>query len=99
MSAEMPANVRINWPDGGSMMLPTLWLRDVCPCPDCRIEQTQEKRFHLAALESVSVASLCADAEGLKVTWSEGHNSVYPRSFLEDNHVRDQPTWRPWGDD
>ena len=99
MSAEMPANVRINWPDGGSMMLPTLWLRDVCPCPDCRIEQTQEKRFHLAALESVSVASLCADAEGLKVTWSEGHNSVYPRSFLEANHVRDQPKWRPWSDD
>ena len=27
--------------------LPYLWIRDNCPCNECRVEETQEKRFIL----------------------------------------------------
>ncbi|MEC7610516.1 MAG: gamma-butyrobetaine hydroxylase-like domain-containing protein, partial [Pseudomonadota bacterium] len=50
MNAETLGNVQVTWPDGECINLPTLWLRDVCPCEECRIAQTQEKRFHLATL-------------------------------------------------
>ena len=33
--------------NGQQVSLPHLWLRDNCPCDDCRVTQTQEKRFIL----------------------------------------------------
>ncbi|MDC6461217.1 gamma-butyrobetaine hydroxylase-like domain-containing protein, partial [Gammaproteobacteria bacterium] len=30
--------------------LPYLWVRDNCPCNECRIKETQEKRFILSSV-------------------------------------------------
>ena len=68
MNAEALGNVQVTWPDGECINLPTLWLRDVCPCEECRISQTQEKRFHLASLESVSVEMLTVCEDELFIT-------------------------------
>ena len=68
MNAEALGNVQVTWPDGESINLPTLWLRDVCPCENCRIAQTQEERFHLATLDSVSIETLTVGDDQLCVT-------------------------------
>ncbi|MAJ52440.1 MAG: hypothetical protein CBC39_00140 [Cellvibrionales bacterium TMED79] len=99
MNAEALGNVQVNWPDGERMSLPILWLRDVCPCEACRIAQTQEKRFHLATLETVSIETLAVSDEALWVAWTGGHSSQYPRSFLAKDHARVMPQWQPWSDD
>ena len=99
MNTEALSKLHVSWPDGESMSLPTLWLRDVCPCHECRIAQTQEKRFHLAYLDSVSVETFDISDELLSVTWEGGHISVYPRAFLKGNHVRMTPQWQAWSDD
>jgi gamma-butyrobetaine dioxygenase len=99
MNAETLGNVQVTWPDGERMSLPTLWLRDVCPCEECRVAQTQEKRFHLASIETVAVDTLHVNEEALWVTWTEGHSSLYPRSFLSGDHARVTPRWQPWSDD
>ena len=99
MNAEALGNVQVTWPDGECINLPTLWLRDVCPCEECRISQTQEKRFHLASLESVSVEILTVCEDELFITWAGGHSSQYPRAFLSGDHARAAPLWEPWTDD
>ena len=93
MNAEALGNVQVTWPDGECINLPTLWLRDVCPCEECRISQTQEKRFHLASLESVSVEILTVCEDELFITWAGGHSSQYPRAFLSGDHARAAPLW------
>lgn len=99
MNAESLGNLKVSWPDGELLSLPILWLRDVCPCQDCRIVQTQEKCFHLASLDSVSVEALRVSDEVLSVTWTGGHSSQYPRTFLAGDCVRENPRWQPWTDD
>ena len=81
MNAETLGNVQVTWPDGERMSLPTLWLRDVCPCEECRIAQTQEKRFHLASIETVAVDTLHVNEEALSVTWTEGLRVYTPEAF------------------
>jgi gamma-butyrobetaine dioxygenase len=63
---------------GGSVRLPSDWLRDNCPCAECRIMQTDERRrrpwLDLAAPmvthPYVSNGDLC-------LTWADGHRTVY----------------------
>jgi len=99
MNAEALGNVQVIWPDGECINVPTLWLRDVCPCEECRIAQTQEKRFHLATLDSVSIETLTVSDDQLCVTWAGGHESQYRRACLSGDHARATPRWEPWSDD
>ena len=99
MNAEALVNLQVTWPDGECINLPTLWLRDVCPCEECRVAQTQEKRFQLATLDSVSIDTLTVSDDLLCVSWTGGHTSQYPRAFLSGDHARATPRWEPWSDD
>ena len=40
-------SLRIISNDNSEYDLPHLWMRDNCPCNDCRVKETQEKRFML----------------------------------------------------
>ena len=98
MTASNADPLLVRWPSGDELTVPALWLRDSCPCPECRVEQTQEKRFHLANLTSLSVLSLDADEQGLRVQWSDGHNSYFERSFFESDYAQPERVWRAWSD-
>ena len=88
MTASSANLIQVRWPWGDELSIPALWLRDSCPCPDCRVEQTQEKRFHLANLTSLSALNLDANEQGLSVQWSDGHKSYFERSFFESDYAQ-----------
>ena len=58
-------SLRIISNDNSEYDLPHLWMRDNCPCNDCRVKETQEKRF---MLNSVPV-----DLKPKKVEVNESH--------------------------
>ena len=100
MVLAMPNMIDIRWPDGQSAALSTLWLRDNCPCSDCRVTQTQEKRFHIASVPLDYSPDLTeVDAEQLVIRWPEGHESRYPREFLMGCAQPIKQDWQPWRED
>jgi len=62
--------------------LPYLWLRDNCLCDDCRVSETQEKRFMLSDVPAdLSPLSVALDDSELVITWPDQHCT---RFVLED---------------
>lgn len=54
------------------------WLRDNCPCPTCRILQTDERRHQPWRQAGPSVpATVAADEGALVVDWDDGHRSRF----------------------
>jgi gamma-butyrobetaine dioxygenase len=60
-----------------------LWLRDNCICDDCRIVQTDEKKFMVCSVpvdiepQSVEIVDDC-----LHIVWPDGHISRYEGEYL-----------------
>ncbi|TQF03042.1 DUF971 domain-containing protein [Kitasatospora acidiphila] len=59
---------------------PAYWLRDNCPCADCRDPRSGQKLFQITDLPAdLAVAAATEAADGrLEVLWSDGHRSTYP---------------------
>ena len=97
MVLAMPNMLDIQWPDGQSAALSTLWLRDNCPCPDCRVTQTQEKRFHIASVPiDYAPDQAQVEIDQLVIRWPEGHESRYSREFLMGCGQSIKQDWQPW---
>ncbi|WP_245687329.1 2-trimethylaminoethylphosphonate dioxygenase [Streptacidiphilus griseoplanus] len=68
--------------------LPPMWLRDNCPCPECRDPHSGQKLFQITDLpRELAVASATPrEDDGAAVTevvWSpDGHRSRYPAQWL-----------------
>ncbi|MFD7732700.1 TauD/TfdA family dioxygenase [Kitasatospora phosalacinea] len=58
------------------------WLRDNCPCPECRAPRGGQKLFQIGDLpDGLSAVEATRDAAGLAVRWSDGHRSYYPAGW------------------
>ncbi|WP_405019689.1 TauD/TfdA family dioxygenase [Kitasatospora sp. NBC_00070] len=67
------------------MALSPYWLRDNCPCTDCRDPRTGQKLFQITDLPADLTIAASAEADGvLAVEWSDGHASRYPLDFLAE---------------
>ncbi|MFF3112550.1 TauD/TfdA family dioxygenase [Kitasatospora sp. NPDC057904] len=65
--------------------LPTYWLRDNCPCAECRDPRNGQKLFQIADLpEDLAIAAQCEMNGNLEVLWSDGHRSRYPLAWLAE---------------
>ncbi|MEE1785236.1 TauD/TfdA family dioxygenase [Streptomyces sp. SP17BM10] len=65
--------------------LPPYWLRDNCPCAECRDPRSGQKLFQIAELsEDLTVAAQCELNGNLEVLWSDGHRSRYPLAWLAE---------------
>lgn len=86
---------RVNVDEGtvwvGDKRVPNIWLRDNCQCGTCMHGDTRQRlldSFGIPAgirMEKWEVEGEEAEAEGgkkLKVTWEDGHESLYPFSLL-----------------
>ncbi|MBV6699667.1 phosphonate degradation HD-domain oxygenase [Kitasatospora aureofaciens] len=63
--------------------LPPYWLRDNCPCAECRDPRTGQKLFQINDLPEDLAVAAQAEIEGnLEVLWSDGHRSRYPLAWL-----------------
>ena len=74
--------------------IPSLALRDCCPCPECLHPETHQRMVatHTLSPEASQIDSLVLSPEGaLTVVWHDGHASSYPPhllSALADPHSR-----------
>ncbi|MGW5057312.1 2-trimethylaminoethylphosphonate dioxygenase [Streptomyces sp. NPDC004096] len=71
--------------------LPAMWLRDNCPCAECRDPRSGQKLFQITALPTGlrvgSASAAVGTAEpAVEVVWEpDGHRSVYPSAWLAAN--------------
>jgi gamma-butyrobetaine dioxygenase len=71
--------------DGGSVRLHADWLRDNCRCAECRIQQTDERRFQPWVESSPAVVQRTEIEDGaLVVHWASGHVSTFTRGDWDD---------------
>ena len=58
--------------------LPNLWLRDNCQCDDCRVIESQEKRFILSSIDSkLMPVTVEYDGEKIQLIWPDDHENHY----------------------
>ena len=56
--------------------LPFLWLRDNCPCNECRVQETQEKRFMIHSIPAdLKPKSVNVDKNTIYVQWPDDHRT------------------------
>tara|TARA_B100000900_G_scaffold238201_1_gene202310 strand:+ start:487 stop:1575 length:1089 start_codon:yes stop_codon:yes gene_type:complete len=56
--------------------LPFLWLRDNCPCDNCRVQETQEKRFMIHSIPpDLKPKSVNVDENSVTVEWPDNHKT------------------------
>ncbi|WUD71369.1 TauD/TfdA family dioxygenase [Streptomyces sp. NBC_00510] len=69
--------------------LPAMWLRDNCPCAECRDPRSGQKLFQIGSLPAGLRVGRAADSAGegrpaVEVVWEpDGHRSSYPLTWLE----------------
>lgn len=91
------SSLEVIWPDGTTMHLPYLWLRDNCDCSECRVEQTSEKRFHVASIEAdLTPAEVRMEGDCLHLIWPDGHHTYYSGESVRALAPRATVAWRPW---
>jgi gamma-butyrobetaine dioxygenase len=79
------ANVLCHWADGRRGRFPAMWLRDNCPCPECRDPGTGQRLLTLLAIPEESAPGEVAltPAGELEVVWTpDGHRSRYAAGWL-----------------
>jgi len=69
---------------GSEHVLHPLWLRERCPCPECRDPQTGQRLLDSWSLPlDTTVETVSEDGESLRVTFSDGHVAPFLRADLE----------------
>ena len=58
---------------------PAIWLRDNCPCAECRDPRNGQKLFAITDLDADLTVTAVA---GTTVTFSDGHVSLFDPAFL-----------------
>lgn len=95
------AGISVRFSDAAVTFLPD-WLRDNCQCDQCRIRQTDERRWQPWTEETAPRAeSVGVDDEGvLHVAWTNGHASAFgPADWDKIRRTASRGAWtaRMWG--
>src|SRR5664279_2049785 len=87
----------IAWPAGAESRFHALWLRDNCPCAECRHESGQRLLDTRLLPDDLRVVGVSSNGT-LHVSFSDGHVGVYDEAWLQA-HARPQAprTQRLWG--
>src|SRR4051794_29052999 len=80
---------------GGDVTVNTDWLRDNCPCSQCRIVQTDERRWEpWRDVRGAEVAEAAVDDGDLVMTWAGGHVSRYtPETWATIDRAMRRGRW------
>jgi gamma-butyrobetaine dioxygenase len=71
------AGIVVQFTEGSATFLPD-WLRDNCQCHECRIVQTDERRWQPWSQPLAPVADSVEAIDGeLQIVWADGHRSSY----------------------
>ena len=77
--------VRCRWADGRGERFPAIWLRDNCPCAECRDPGTGQRLLTVLSIpeEIAPGAVAVTDGGDLEVVWTPGgHRSRYDAAWL-----------------
>lgn len=76
--------IRLSWNDKSENLVHLIWLRENCPCNQCRDGEVRERTILLEDIaEDISAISLnITDSGNLEVLWSDDHPSTYHRGWL-----------------
>ncbi|MDH6134406.1 gamma-butyrobetaine dioxygenase [Kitasatospora sp. MAA4] len=75
------------------MPFPPYWLRDNCPCTNCRDPRNGQKLFQITDLPDDLTITHHVTGDGqLEVEWSDGHRSNYPLEWLDEPQQPDHRT-------
>jgi gamma-butyrobetaine dioxygenase len=90
-------SVIISRAGGADIMLPNLWLRDNCPCDDCRVIETQEKRFILSTVDAdIAPTEVSLDSQQLSILWPDNHRTQLPLSIIDQLLIPAPKHSQPW---
>jgi gamma-butyrobetaine dioxygenase len=100
-----PEGVILRWDDGAMSDLPTFWLRDTCPCEQCRHPGNGQKLYEIVDLPAdlAARAAHVTENRALEVTWSDGHRSTFTPEWLRSHDLSAgaraarKPECRLWG--
>ena len=77
--------------------LPYLWIRDNCPCNDCRIKETQEKRFILSSVPSdLKPQEVNISHESINVCWPDNHKTTIQLKDIDILRISRKPEKILW---
>ena len=90
-------SVLVRWPTGEESTLPYLWLRDNCDSPECRVEQTSEKRFLISDVPSdLRPVEIDLVGDELRIVWPGGHRTRYAGTAIRALGKASSSPWTPW---
>ncbi len=86
--------------ESADVTLNAAWLRDNCPCSECRILQTDERRWQpWRDIDSPQAVAASVIDGAVHVAWASGHESVFtPADFEGIDRASHRGTWvgRAW---
>ena len=89
--------VTVAWPDGSRSRFHALWLRDNCPCAECRHESGQRLLDTRTLPDDLAVVGATA-SDDLGVSFSDGHASRFSADWLHAFAAAPEPPARTlWG--
>jgi gamma-butyrobetaine hydroxylase len=87
----------VSWPSGGESRFHALWLRDNCPCAECRHESGQRLLDTRSLPDDLTVVEAAAD-DAVHVAFSDGHRCTFDAEWLEGYAAPKAPAERRlWG--
>jgi gamma-butyrobetaine hydroxylase len=87
----------IAWPAGGETRFHALWLRDNCPCGECRHESGQRLLDTRSLADDLAVIEVSANGT-VDVGFSDGHRSSFAVQWLQSYAAAAAPVRRRlWG--
>jgi len=78
--------------------LPHLWMRDNCSCNDCRVFETQEKRFMLDSISSdLKPENVNIEGDNIFISWPDSHKTLInfqDIKFLQHPRKPEKALWK-----
>jgi gamma-butyrobetaine dioxygenase len=78
----------VNWSDGGQSVFHAVWLRDNCPCPECRHEVSGQRLLDTASIPRdifMKGARPSGNADAAEIVWDGGHVSRFAFDWLHEH--------------
>ncbi len=80
--------------------LPYLWMRDNCPCNECRVQETQEKRFMINSVPAdLKPKSVDLDESHVHILWPDGHETSIGFDYIKSLEKPRKPEKVLWSND
>jgi gamma-butyrobetaine dioxygenase len=78
------SRLRIDWADGHRSVFHALWLRDNCPCPECRHPSGQRLLDTRSIPDGIAVTAARAENGEIETTFADGHRARWEAGWLRD---------------